>query len=431
MKRSLSAQLARNSLWILIARIGAQVSMVIVTYLLARRLGAAGFGEYAFLAATLVIGNTLTTFGSDMYLIREIAAASAFSKLPAALLMQLALSCLFIVLVYWFAPWMPNQTPESIAALQVYSFALLPLAFFTVFTSALRGQQEMSAYAGLNLATSLLQVIAVAVLIQRGVGVVVLAYVLLVIQCVAAILGGVFCAPFLLEHWKMWRFSFQAAVDLFRACLPIALIAGLGIVYQKLSISMLSFLGGASMVGWFSAAVRTLEAARTGHFAALTAIYPVMSESGGNREGMKTVRASWLVLFGLAGVESIFLFLFATDIVQVFFGGEYLPSIPVLKIVLFTLIPYTVNSFLSLAFLAARQEKVIAWILLASTLILLFLNVWWIPRGGLIGAGWAILTAETIQSVLFLLAWRIRFPWKTGNGILQNGISHELPDLPR
>ena len=58
---NLLSRLARDSLWLLTARIGAQASLVIVTYLLARRLGAEGFGEYAFISALILIANVLTT----------------------------------------------------------------------------------------------------------------------------------------------------------------------------------------------------------------------------------------------------------------------------------------------------------------------------------------------------------------------------------
>jgi hypothetical protein len=133
-------RLARNSLWLLIAQWRPGL-MVIVTYLLARRLGVAGFGEYAFIATAILIGNALTTFGSDMYLIREIAAKSEFSELPSALALQLILSLVFIVFTYLIAPGLPNQTSESILALRVYSFALIPLAFFAIFTSG--GMQKM------------------------------------------------------------------------------------------------------------------------------------------------------------------------------------------------------------------------------------------------------------------------------------------------
>ncbi len=65
------------------ARIGAQASLVIVTlYLLARAFSVKGFGEYAFISALILIANVLTTFGSDMYLIREIAAKMISPNYP-------------------------------------------------------------------------------------------------------------------------------------------------------------------------------------------------------------------------------------------------------------------------------------------------------------------------------------------------------------
>src|SRR5512140_2768818 len=97
-------QLRKNSLWLLASRVGTQALMVLFTILLAQRLGSAGFGEYAFLAATIFIGNMLTTFGTDILLMREIASRRDFSQLPAALLLQLGLSALFVVLVGFGAP---------------------------------------------------------------------------------------------------------------------------------------------------------------------------------------------------------------------------------------------------------------------------------------------------------------------------------------
>ena len=52
---SLFARLARDSFWLSIARVGAQVCMVFVTYLLARRLGLEVFGEYSFIAAAILM----------------------------------------------------------------------------------------------------------------------------------------------------------------------------------------------------------------------------------------------------------------------------------------------------------------------------------------------------------------------------------------
>ncbi len=425
---NLLTRFARNSLWLLIARVGAQASMVIVTYLLARRLGTAGFGEYAFIATAIVIGNTLTTFGSDMHLIREIAAKSELSELSPVLFLQLLLSFLFIGFVYLLAPYLPNQTPETVLALKVYSFALIPLAFFTVFTSALRGAQKMTAYAWLNLLIPVIQVLAIFIFIQHGTNIVTLAYLLLLIQIAGAILGGVFCSANFPRFWIGIQFSLDKLMSLFVACLPIALIAILGIVYQKMSIALLSFLGAASTVGLFSAAARVVEAARMGHFAVFTALYPVMANTSLDQDPLKVFKFSWFLLLGIACAGAVLIFLLAKPIVDIFFGAEYQSSISVLKILAFTLVPYTVNSFLSLVFLARKKEMVVLRVFIVSMLMLMILDLWFIPRSGQVGASWAILIAEIAQAILFLLAW-LNSPFRQIDTLPSEGVSYELSDL--
>lgn len=455
---TLFTRIARDSLWLLTARIGAQVSMAIVTCLLARRLGAAGFGEYAFIAAMILIGNVLTTFGSDMYLIRELAAKKDFSELPSVLVLQLVLSLLFIGFIFLLAPYLPNQTSESVLALKVYSLALIPLAFFTVFTSVLRGTQKMTSYAWLNFVLPFVQVIATFIFIQRGTGIVTLAYLLLVIQMLGAVLGGVFCVITVPESWKFFaandanfrefgrqnsrpfakfvagsqwenslRLSISKIVPLFLACLPIALIAILGILYQKMSLALLSFLGTASMVGLFSAAARIVEAARIGHIAVFTALYPALAHAERGDLSRGTFRLSWLSLLAISTLGSVLLFLLAKPLVDIVFGADYQPSIPVLKILSFTMVPYTVSSFLSLVFLAKKEERVVLRALSVSTLALLALTVWLVPRAGQVGASWAILTTEIVQAALFLWAW-MTSPLRRSDAVPSKGVFHELSD---
>ena len=422
---TLFARLARDSLWLLIARVGAQVCMVIVTWLLARRLSVPEFGEYSFITATILIGNVLTTFGSDMYLIREIAAKGGFSLLSPASILQLVLSGAFILLVFGASAYLPDQTPESIPALRIYSLALIPLAFFTVFTSALRGGQRMGSYAWLNLITAILQVLAIFTFLQRGSGIVTLASLMLGIQTLGAIGAGIFCAANFPGFWNAWRFSLTKTFDLFIACLPIAVIAVLGILYQKTSLALLSILGSASMAGWFSASARVMEAARMGHVAVLTALYPALANAKGNEDSPGTFGLSWRLLFILACGAALLLFLLAEPIVIIFFGVEYRTSIPILKVLSLTIPPYAVNSFLSLTFLAEKREKAVVRALAISLSILVLLNLWLIPRAGGLGAGWAVLIAETIQAALLLTQRR------TGSLLIQKGASHDLSDLSR
>jgi len=401
---NLFKKLAGDSLWLLVARVGAQGAMVVVTYTLARRMGASGFGEYAFMAAVVVIGNVLTTFGSDMVLIREIAAKGDFSGVPAALFIQLMLSFVFVICVYLFVPSFSSQTTESVLALKIYSFALIPLSFFTVFTSILRGMQRMTSYAVLNLGVAIIQVSAVLIFVQREISIIILAYVLLGAQILGTLFAGLLCAP-LLSYLNDRHFSLERMFPLFMVCLPVALITILGILYQKTSLAMLSLLGTTTMIGIFSASARVVEAARLGHVAVFTALYPAMAKLGQGGAFRKTLGLSWGLLLVVSVVGSALIFLLSKPIIEIFYGDEYQSSILVLKILAFTLIPYTANSFLSLAYLAMRKEKVVLRVFAVSLLMLLFLNFWFIPISREAGASWAVLITESLQMVIFLLVW--------------------------
>jgi PST family polysaccharide transporter len=405
--------------------------MAIVTILLAQRLGAARFGEYAFIAAAIVIGNALTTFGSDMYLIREIASKPGFSPLSSAVALQLVLSGLFIGSTFFLAPRLPNQTAESILALRIYSLALIPLSFYTVYTSALRGHQKMDAYGWLNLANSILQVFSIALLVHRGTSIVQMAGILLGIQIVAAAVAGLFCIVSIPSFGRGAQFSWSGMVSLLVACFPIAVISALAIVYQKASLTLLSLLASASITGWFSAAARVVEAARIGHLAALTALYPAMANAHGNTPSPGIFKRSWTLLLVLAGGAAVLLFLLAEPTVRVFFGAEYRASVPMLRVLSFTLLPFTVNSYLSLEFLVEHREKALIRALFISLIALLISSLWFIPRAGGIGAGWSVLTAESLQACLLLFernANRARASRRVLDG---KGVANELSSPSR
>lgn len=393
--------------------------MVLFTVLLARRLGSAGFGEYAFLAATIFIGNLLTTFGTDMLLMREIASRGDLSRLPAALLLQLSLSALFVALVMFGAPFFPNQSANAVLALRIYSLALFPLAFYTVFTSALRGLEHMNSYALLSLASVLLQVAIVAFLPTNSL--VTLAIWLLVVQIIVTLLAGMLCTLQIPAFWRAWCFSARAVQALVLASAPIALLALLGMLSQKLSIYMLSAFAGAALTGWFAAALRAVEASKTVHISVFTALYPAMARA--EPGSSDTFRLTWIFLLAGAALIALTLSLLAAPLVNLLFGADFVPSIAALRILAWMLVPYTVNTYLTLAFVAAKRERNVAVALSASLFTLVLLNLWWIPRFGLVGAAWAALAAESFQAIVLLAQHGFHLE------IVKRGERHEFSEL--
>lgn len=411
--------LGKNVLWLLSSRFGTQGLMVVFTLVLARRLGSETFGAYAFIAALVFMGNALTTFGTDMLLIREIAAKGDLSGLMPALVIQLVLSGGLIALTWAAAPYLPNQSFDTVLGLKVCSLSLLPMAFFSVFTTALRGKQRMDSYMVLNLFLVAVQVGLTLAFVRPGDSVVWLVWLLNAGQFAGAGFGGIVCGAQIPGFWKEWRFSWRATVALARLCAPIALIALTGIVYQKISIYMVSTLAGPAPTGWFSAALRVIEAAKTVHLAVFTALYPVMASVpaaltggvvGARLPWKGSFQQAWRLLMIGSIAASVGLFLFARPLVQILYGKEYFPAILEGKILAWILIPFTANTFLSLSILANRKEQTVLRVQMAGLVVLVGLNAWWIQKWGIDGACLAMIAAETIQVVLYLAPRPIFLP---------------------
>lgn len=389
--------LQKNIFWTVFSRFGSQILAIASNVLLARYLGAVGFGEYAFISAVVMIGNAASTFGTDMVLIRKISSRRNYSDLGSALLMQLLISLVFIIGIFVFYFIFPVTS-----SLLIYSFSLIPLAFFTVFTIALRGSQQMQTFSMLHFLSAIFQFFAVLLLIFEQGNVVQLALFLVIAQILVSLSGLALCVLQIEKFPSHWRFSWNGILLLFRESSRMAVIGTLRLVYEKLAISLLPLLSGVQMTGLFSASVRVMDAARLGHMSALTAIYPEMAKDG----KFVARRTGFGLLLFAAGFISLTIFLFAPQIVFVLFGDQFASAAHSLRILAWILMPYFVVSYYSLLFVAIEMEKPVLLALIASLLLMITLLITLVPFYGLRGAAISLLSAEFFHAAFLWLQWR-------------------------
>lgn len=415
----LRAGLARNALWLALARFAAGGLSLAFTALLARRLGQAGLGQYAFLAAVVFVGNVLTTFGTDTLVIRETARDEAHSLETAAgsLWLQLLLSVGFLALVATLSPWLTPGDTSLRTALLIYSLALFPLAPYTVFSAILRGLQRMGSFLVLTVATNALLVLAGLLAARPSIGLGQFAAALVVAQAAAALLAAYLCRNALQAGRALWLPSRAAALRALRQALPLALLGIVGVLYQRLAVLLLPYLAGAVATGTFSAASRLLEAMKVFHIAVLGGMFPIASslvalDPDGRRPlpaqpETGLLRSTLVGLLAFALIAAAAVSAFAAPLVHAVFGARYDASTPALRILVWTLVPYSISAVLSLGLVARRREGLVLTAALAALLTALLLDLVLIPRAAAIGASAATLLAECIQAlVLAAMAWR-------------------------
>jgi len=405
-----------NSFWLLLARMLTQAQLVLFTVLVARGLGVAGFGQYAFVAALIFLGNVATTFGTDTLLIREVARTrrAGDGLIPATLWIQLTLSLAWLIVIGIGADnTLAGQSPEVVLPLKVYSLSLIPLAFFTVFTAVLRAHERMNVYLLLNALVAFVQLGGTWLVLQKPGNLLSLVMMLNVVQLIAAVSAGALChiaLPAFRFNWAVTRRQFMRVL---RLAWPFALLSVLAVIYQRLGILMLSALGSEAQAGWFAAATRVIEPVKLLHFAVLGALLPALAHltaqdvvSQQTQVAMLVYRRSLLFLLLFSALAAVILSALARPIVTLLFGASFAGSASPVQILALSLIPYTLSASLAVRLVTQGKERRVLCATALSLAAEFFLNRWLIPDAGSNGAALAVVISESLLAGTMLVLRR-------------------------
>jgi O-antigen/teichoic acid export membrane protein len=388
--------LRQNSFWLLFSRLTAQGLAIFFIALIARRLGIESFGQFAVIGALVLIGNTFTNFGTDTYLIREIAREGKVTTLiPQTLTLQVLLSALWWVVTLFFRPDPP---------LIIYSLALFPLAVFSIVTATLRAFERMDLVWTLSLINGFIQIVA-AILSSD-----------LWTLCIYLLIGQILTAAF--SCWICFAslsnfnlFPFTDPRPLFKFTLPFAALTVLLVISQRLGVLAVSSLLGDSATGVFSSVTRIVDGLKLGHYAILGALLPVISRA--TQESKHSFRKGFVLLVGLSFLMAMGLSMFPRIIILVLYGENFFSSIYLLALFGWSLIPYTISSFISYDLIARGHEKTLVRAATISLAIFFVLYVLLISAYNLIGALYAALIGEAMQAIIFIIfqskSWTTHF----------------------
>lgn len=400
-------RLSLNSFWLLAARVGAQALAIVFTLLIARALGKEAFGSFAFVSAVVFIGNVLTTFGLDTLIIRETARErdsideTVGETMAAALMVQLALSFLFILIVWLGAGRWVAQSPDEVVALRIAVISLAPLAFSTVYSAALRGYERMATYAVFSVFVAAVSAVGALLLYRRGGALVEAAWVMVIAQFGGAAVAFLLYRSRAPDRVKGSRLPSRRALRrVWRGGLSLAALMILAVLYQRLGVIMLSMLDTDAATGLYSAAARVMEALKMLPAAVFGALLPMMA-AGRQSNNQSVHRLAVAGLVGFACILAALCALFARPIVLLLFGAEFDGAIWPLRVMSLSL-PLTILTFaLSFNLVIQTEERVAALALALTLAVSAILTGVLISRWSLIGAAVALPISEAGQ-VLFL-----------------------------
>ncbi len=459
-------RVARNSVSPLLAQLVTRaidtLYGLLVLHLIKDRLN----GDFAFAVTVSLYASTITNWGLDILLIRDVARdkAAANRYFSNTLLLRLGLTLLTFGLMAALLIPDPSlllgaNTANAgyvIAATLLLVAALLPGSLSAACTAVFQAHERMTIPA-------LVTIITAAVKFVVGMGalglvwlandfrpdvvmLLILATVPLFINCITAAILLVWMRRTLLR--PRLEFAPRFALGLLGLALPLLLNSLLQNLFFKADVFILRATNPEQVLGRYDAAYKFIN-----FFPLITAnltfaIFPLLARYAHNeQEGLsRAYRATLKVLMLIAMPALVGTLLLAEPIISLFAGRDYLPQAAQALQILILFLPFSFfNGLTQYVLIAMNRQRLItvAFVLVASFNIVA--NLIFIPQYGLYAASWVTVASELVLLVplywwtwrelragmpnLFALAWRPALAAAMGGFGLWTAVGVGLPAL--
>jgi O-antigen/teichoic acid export membrane protein len=389
---------ARDIVMQVVVRVGNLALGVLVTALIARMLGSAGYGQWSTIFVVLMLVGYIANFGLETVAVREAARDPdrEHEWIGAVILLRMLVMGP-VVLVAVAAIFALHESHQMLVAGLIL---VITMPFSGIGALQLVFQLRVNNVVPMLVLTlrSVLWTIAVVIIYWRGGDMIALA---IALSATSAIASAVQITAALKLAERRPTPSRALLGPLVRQSLPIGISTLLIVAYARIDQLIVFTTVGSRQAGLYGSVYSVLEQAQFVPISILTTLAPILAASWpGNRERLlRTVeRASELLATASFGALA-FVAVAATPLVHLFFGREFLAAAPALPVLggAFVCICFSYMNDNLLLVLGLQKRRMLIGVLalavnVAGNLIL-------VPLVGFMGAAWMTLATEAVVLV--------------------------------
>jgi len=384
---------------------------------LGRLLGAAGYGLYALAISTMEFGARLGQLGLANGLVRYVAVYRAegdLGRLKGALVAGFSLgggaSLLGAMGLFLAAPWIAERFFHQPGLVWPLRLAAVALPFFNLATlaqSGLRGLQRMEAFTWVGVLRAVSALLFSGGLVGLGLG-------------VPGGVGGYTAAAATSLALSLWLLSQQLPSgtlskpseprvrELLRFSLPLYIAGFSFLLMTRTDVIMLGYFAPAEQVGAYRATVALARLVTFGLGAINMAFAPMIADlyqrgDMGELKAMYRIGTRWGALLSL--LAALPFLLYPREVLGMYGAGFGLAAWALVILVAFQLVNAGVGSVGFMLQMSGHQDWVLANNLFTAALNV-GLNLWWIPKWGLLGAALATGIALALNNILAVIEIR-------------------------
>ena len=395
--------LFKNSSWMMISQVITSICAFVWTILIARYLGASDFGIMSFAISFSTIINIFLDLGISTYATRDISrnnelASDYLGKLiPLKILLSLIVLVISLIILSLMSKSYLTTTITLIFVLEVAFMSLSGLlqGVFQAF-----GKTKYQALG--NVVYSLMLLIFVLITIYFKLGLIFIAcsyalsFLTLLIYSYTKTLNQITIPKFNIDY----TFCKKAV----KLSIPFALSGFFYTIYFSIDTVMLSYLSGDYATGIYNASYKIINVLTTFFPVYQAVVFPLMSKLFEGCKYLlklsyaKSIKYLLLIIIPITlGIS-----LYATPLVTLIYGNEYLMSGPVMQVLIWTVSFLFVNGAASTLLNASNKEVSVTKIYCVAAVFNICLNLILIPNYSYHGAALATVLSEILICVLMV-----------------------------
>lgn len=402
--------IVKNTSVLLISQIITWVFGLIVTIILPRYIGPSGAGQFAIAGAIWMILGNLVSFGSDAYLIKEIArkpekAGNLMGTVLVLRAITFLISCIGLAIYLYFM----HYPMETLIIILIVGLSQPFLQVLTVSADVLRGIERMEYISLTDIIAKAINVVLVILVVTINLGIYVVAALPIVVLICSLFIQGRGMRKYIKLQLNFDRAQFRSVLY---ASLPFVVSGFVLTAYFQMDTLIMATLVDTHVMGWYSVAVNVFSTFLFLPTILSSAFFPTFARSYGNTSGAGSQLLSksidLMFLFGVPigmGLASI-----STSATQLLYGPAFAPASMVLGIMGFVLIFTYLTTVIGQYTVATDRIHIWTIIMVVALVVTIPLDFWLIPlcetyfgNGGIGGAIAFLLTEFGMSAAGILL----------------------------
>ncbi len=379
-----------NTTWSIGARVVSQIISFIVTAYIVRYLGPSNYGQLSYAVSFVGIFGVLSTLGIDSILYRSLIEHKDKHReyLGSALVLKLIAGTATYLITVLFAFYLVPHEDISHWLIWIISFTYIVNAF-NIITFEFQAHVDQKIVSIISMCVLAVLSVLKLVVVFANQGIIYFALIL-VLESILYICTYIFFRRKYFPIWQ-WKPDISIMKKLLVSSWPLLLSGSFTVIYTRVDQIIIKNMLDNASVGIYDSAVKIAESWAVIPAVIVSSLFPsiINARMTSFKSYKNRTLALALLMGGVAIAISIVISIFARPIMHILYGPEYISGVSVLRVYCWASVWLSIGHVTYYYLISENKVKLLFYTSFLAMVLNVVLNIWLIPKYGILGATWA------------------------------------------